>query len=582
MSIGKQIQIGNLGFDDIRNSIIKFLKTEKTGAASNLNDYDYDGSALSTLIDLLAYNTLYYGYYTNMIANEMFLDSAQRQESLISLTKPLGYAIPGYNSAVATVSITEGGSWSTIKRLETVFQGKNSEGVLYNFRTIKEYTLTDQGKWPDVKLYEAKSLVDKKTFEVDIDSQSIVLRDYPDIEISSLLVEVNSGTYWDEYFLSSNITTDVDEDQKLYWLERDINGFRIIFGGLEEEVTNRNVGRPIGAGDSVRLSFIRSSGKAGDGVFGFSETTDDLYEGNEITLLEASSGGSDGPNLDSVRFYAPRWFAAQDRAVTKNDCIATLNQSGYGEDYDTPFSLWGGDEMDPPKYGKVFMSFDADSTCTAAKDILDEKLVVTIVSKCIPSEDFVLLCTIDGVYLVNSTTRNEEQLEVLIGSTINKNYGEKRFGTIFRKDDLVDELKKKEDALTITSLILNLRSDQLESTEKRTIRFLNNIKKGETKGDGIFSTEVTDSMATTYDFFFEDNPDTEKIEAFRYVNGVKEIILDEAGTIDYETGTVIINAGVATSSFNMIAFLPEDQTDFIAKENMFLEVASHIRLSPQG
>ena len=580
MAVGNQINIGNLGFEDIRSSIITFLKTQDTGAASYLNDYDYDGSALSTLIDLLAYNTLYYGYYSNMIANEMFLDSAQREESLISLTKPLGYAVPGYNSAVGKISLTKGGRFNEIPKYDK-FTGTKSDGSVYIFRTIETYELNEEGKNPAIKLYEAKSYISSEfTSLINYESQSILLSDYPDIDISSLTVEVSvTGKEEDfvEYILSSNITTNVDENQELYWLERNTEGFKIIFGGLEEELTNRTVGKRIVRGDLVRLSFITSNGVDGNGVFAFSYDGDALSGNNEVTTINVSSGGSDGPDIDSIRFYAPRWFASQDRAVTKDDCIGMLQERGFEN-----FSLWGGDEAMPPEYGKVFMSFEDDDLCNVAKETLDEKLVVTIYSECVPSANFVLLCNIVGEFNPNKTHRSEEDLSDIIKSTIFGLYQDDNFGVEFNRDVFVDEVRKKDDAITIDSISLFIRNEQAPSNGKRKIKFLNEINKGDGSGGGIASSKITSSSISTDPFWLEDNPNTGNVVAWRTVNGLKNIISDDAGTVDYDNGVVKINEGVVLNDFSLIAELPHTQYNFIAKENMLLEIFPNVILVPRG
>jgi len=557
------------------------------GAASYLNDYTYDGSAMSTLIDLLSYNTLYYAFYTNMIANEMFLDSAQKEESLISLTKPLGYAVPGYNSAVATVSMTKGGEGNVIKKLEHKFKGTGSDES-FVFVAYQDYTLDSQGKHPSIELYEAKNIIFDQVFVVEIESQSISLDAYPNIDISSLIVEVSDdgGSTWDEYVLSSNIALNVGEDQKLYWLERDSKGFKIIFGGLEEELKNISVGRKIETNDKVQLSFVLSSGTDGNEVFSFE--TDDVIKGsdadalsgnNEITTLSSSSGGSNGPNLDSIRFYAPRWFAAQDRAVTKDDCISLLQEKSYNN-----FSLWGGDEASPPQYGKVLMSFDNDGECVDASSFLDTKLPVTIFSECIPSESFSLIVNVNGFYNPNDTPRSQDELNAIVESAVNSLYETEEFNTVFDKTQINEELKKKDKALTISDsgISLKMKNTQPTSTDKRKIKFLTTLVRGSFAGDTISSSQITTSTLSNEPFWLQDNPSTNNIIAFNYINGVKNIISETAGTVDYITGLVEINAGVSVNSFSITTILPQEELVFTAKENIKINVITTASIEPRG
>jgi len=155
-----QVNFGKLDFFDIRNNIIEFLKDQ-----SDIKDYNFEGSIVSTLIDILAYNTLYYAYYLNMASNEAFLDTAQRVDSLVSLVKPLGYVIPGKRSASAKIKIKTGGNGFIVPRY-TKFLGKNPSGTLYNFYTLDEFSLDSDGE-KDFSVYEGKSLVSNKPITHD-------------------------------------------------------------------------------------------------------------------------------------------------------------------------------------------------------------------------------------------------------------------------------------------------------------------------------------------------------------------------------------------------------------------------------
>ena len=135
------------------------MKNYDTGSGASLKDFDFEGSALQTLLEVLAYNTLYYGHYSNMIANEMFLDTAQKVESLISLVKPLGYVVPGYNSASSEIRILSGGANQNIPKYSS-FRGKDNSGSPYIFYTLDEHDLDDQGKG-NFFVYEGKEFLSR-------------------------------------------------------------------------------------------------------------------------------------------------------------------------------------------------------------------------------------------------------------------------------------------------------------------------------------------------------------------------------------------------------------------------------------
>ena len=202
------IQLGSLDFESIKSSIIDHLKTQ-----SDIKDYEYTGSAAQVLLDMLAYNTLYYGYYANMIANEMFLDTAQKEESIVSLVKPLGYVVPGKTSAKGLAFVksggADGGSGYPVPRY-TRFTGNSPSGLLYNFYTLEDGVLNDQGE-NIFTIVEGKSLIKEVPLIIDdITNKGFIYG--LDIDISTIRVEVynsdqnvdGSDVGWQEWVKASN------------------------------------------------------------------------------------------------------------------------------------------------------------------------------------------------------------------------------------------------------------------------------------------------------------------------------------------------------------------------------------------
>ena len=158
------IQIGNLEFEEIKSSLIDYLKKQEI-----IKDYAFEGSAVQVLLDILAYNTMYQAYYMNMVANESFLDTAQRLESIISLVKPLGYVVPGKVSAVGTLKLRQGGLGTIIPRYSR-FIGKNRDGIAFNFYSNENVTLDQDGEG-EIEVYEGKQLVSEIPTQIDISTQ---------------------------------------------------------------------------------------------------------------------------------------------------------------------------------------------------------------------------------------------------------------------------------------------------------------------------------------------------------------------------------------------------------------------------
>lgn len=379
------IQLGSLDFESIKQSIIDYLKTQDV-----LKDYDYAGSASQVLLDILAYNTLYYGYYANMIASEMFLDTAQKEESIISLVKPLGYVVPGKTSATAKVKIRVGGN-GTIVPIYTRFTGNSSSGVAYNFYTTSESSLDDNGE-NVVTITEGKSLIKEQPLLVDNNTQKGFLSGI-DVDIRTIRVEVynsdlnddGSEIGWQEWTIVNNIQGGLDESSKVYWLERSELGFFVIFGGNFDSSYSQ-VGSSITPNQQVRVSYIKSSGDSGNSVGNF--TIRDFSVSSAISeTISLSSNGSDKPDMEAIRFFAPKWFASQNRAVTIEDCRGILAEAGFitgNEDPYSQFTVWGGETMTPPRYGRLFVSLnetDVENPIAAANamNILNNKTCVTVI-----------------------------------------------------------------------------------------------------------------------------------------------------------------------------------------------------------
>jgi len=332
-------QIGSLDFKEIKQNLINYLQGQ-----SIIQDYNFEGSVVQTLIDLLAYNTFYYAYYTNMIASEMFLDSAQRLDSIISLVKPLGYTISGKRSSRAQIRLS--GVINNYVPEHSIFFGINEDGIQYTFYTLEDTSGADS----DVLL----SLVEGNLINnisaissVDLEKQKYYILD-PDIDISTIRVTVN-GDVWK---LKGNIGTLANTEDKIYFVERiNSEGFAIQFG------IENTLGKSLVEDDVLEIRYLRSSGKKANDIYVFSEGSSNTYDCGvcSIDLESASSSGLDEPSIPLIKFLAPKYFAAQNRAVTKNDYNGLLLEMNLISDQNDA-TIFGGEELYPPKYGRVFLS----------------------------------------------------------------------------------------------------------------------------------------------------------------------------------------------------------------------------------
>ena len=556
------VNLGSLEFESIKDSIIEFLKTQDT-----LKDFDYSGSAVQVLIDVLAYNTMYYGHYSNMVASEMFLDSAQRLSSLISLVKPLGYVIPGKISAKAKAKVRHGGIEGTELNKYTRFSGRNESGTAYSFYTINDYALNLDGE-AIVEIFEGKSLTKEIPLLVDRKTQKGFLHGL-DIDISTINIEVklHGSAEWDDWARADNIQSGLNELSNVYWLERSELGFFVVFGGNVGINTTVQVGKQIGPNDLVRVSYLKTNGNAGNGVGSF--RIQGVEVSAETDTLSMSSGGADEPNLESIRFFAPKWFAAQDRAVTVEDCRALLARYGYAGNSDDPlsmFNVWGGEEMDPPMYGRVFVSVNEDNAIDLAilaentPALLKEKTCVSILPEFVNPQQIEVVVSGSCEWDPMKTVLSREQIMNKILNAMAEKYPLK-FNNTFSTSEISGVINSLGDTAVYTdssSFNFSIRGKVLgPQYGKVNVNFGNKLKQG-----NVSSSEFPAGPLITADYDIPagqmvrirtrgdlDNQGKQKLEAF-YQNENNTISrVPNVGVLIPSKGKMEINAGVADTDF---------------------------------
>ena len=324
--------LANLSFVDIKESLTDYLKNQTV-----FSGYDVEGSAIQSVIDLLAYNTYYYAFYSNMISSELFLDSATRASSLVSLVKPLGYTIPGKKSASAKV-IT-----SSDVSAYTTFYGYLSNGVNYSFYN------QDAGSAEVSLILTEGTLVKEKNITdlINVETQTYTLND-KNVDISTIRITVD-GTVWKNVNHFPNNTE--------FYIERNENIFNINFG--------QSTSGPI------LITYLISSGIIGNGINAFASS------GQTVVTQSKSSGGSNEPNIELIKFIAPKIFSSQGRAITKNDYVALLLENQFFTNSNA-FVIYGGEELTPPRYGRVFISYENEADPTEILEFLKKKTTLGI------------------------------------------------------------------------------------------------------------------------------------------------------------------------------------------------------------
>jgi hypothetical protein len=346
------LQITNLDFTSIKSSLKTFLQQQDT-----LKDYNFDGSALSVLVDLLAYNTQYNAYYLNMVANEMFLDSAIQRGSVVSHAKLLNYVPKSSTAPKAKIKLTVNEVTAPTLTLpkNTPFISEAIDSVNYTFVTPTSTTVTVTA---NTAVFDNVSIIQGTTasysYTVDKTTNPSLTFEIPDqnVDISTLVVNVYESSTNTTYqtFTQSDNYSQLNLASKVYFVQEGIKGlYEIYFGdGI--------LGSTLNDGNIVALNYVNTNGTSAYGANSFILMTPIGGYSNTVTsAIESATQGSGKESITSIKYTAPKAYSAQGRAVTKDDYITQIqnNKLGYALD---AVNVWGGEENDPPVYGQVFVA----------------------------------------------------------------------------------------------------------------------------------------------------------------------------------------------------------------------------------
>lgn len=438
------LRITELDFDSIKTNIKNYLKNQ-----SEFSDFDFEGSGLSVLLDILAYNTHYMGMYVNFVGNEMFLDTAQVRSSLLSLAKLTNYVPTSRRGSVATVDIqvTPGESEdndlaSLILPQYTRFFGTPIDGISYVFVNTEAYMAEKANgtfQFDNVRLIQGEYSEQVYTVDTENTKRRFTIPTTT-LDTSTMIVVVQESEVDDTstiYTLAGD-TNELNSDSTVYFLEEsaDANGYWTIYFG------DGYIGkRPID-GNIVTVSYLdvvaaESNGSrdftAIDGVGVFSANV-------TVTTVDSASGGSEKESIEDIRFRAPIHYVTQNRSVTKNDYgVLLLKDYPYIESV----AVWGGEENDPPLYGKIFISLKPKENYSISliekerikEEIIRSRSVLTVFPEIIdPDYTYIKLKTTVN-YNPKLTSKTEDELKGIVRNAIlsYRNDNLKQFNSVFRK-----------------------------------------------------------------------------------------------------------------------------------------------------
>ena len=557
MSEPVKLRVSELDFNEIKNNFKEFLKVQ-----DEFKDYNVEGSVISMLLDVLAYNTHYNSFYLNMIANEMFLDTAVNRSSLISISKQLGYLPQSRvgSRANVNISVTPNDSPSNVTIAKNTKFNSNINGVNYVFVTDKAYSVEANNNQTvslnNVTLIEGEPLTFRYTVDESDDTQRFVIpnRGVDHSTVTVKIQESQFNTNQSVYSLASDLLT-VNSSSNVYFVEETTDcRTEIIFG-------DGVLGNKVKTGNLVIIDYNACSGVLGNGAEIFSvATTAGGYSSVTLTTNESAKGGSDEETINSIRFNAPRNFDTQNRAVTKDDYKRIILR-----DYPLAESVivYGGEDADPPQYGKVFCSIKPKQglNITSAvknqiRDTILKKYNVASITPEFVDLTYLHICpSITVNYDSRTSTQTAESLKTKIEQNIIKFSTNKieEFDQQFRISAFQREIDDTDTSIVGNEVDLKIKKrfiPTLSTNLDYTFNFYNEISHPH---------DDHPATVTSTNFSIKDSADIIRENCFledfngvmritRMNGNVRVIVNANAGTVNYKTGKVELN------SFNPITF----------------------------
>jgi hypothetical protein len=556
------VNFTNLDFDQIKTSIKDYLRSN-----SNFTDYDFEGSTLSTLIDVLAYNTYITSYNANMISNEVFIDSATLRENVVSLARNIGYVPRSKTSARANISFFVDTSGFTTRPLTltlkkgTVCTSTNTFGdQSYTFTVPEDITrpvINGIASFDNVSVYEGTFLVNTFTVSSNNPNQKFIL-DNSDIDTQSISVLVRntqSSTVTRKFSLSTSLL-DVDSTSRVFFIQEvEDQRYEIIFG-------DGVFGVALDDQNFIEVSYVTTNGEDANGVSSFTFNGRIVDNNNRVvndgisllTTNTESRGGQNLESIDSIKKYAPRIYASQNRAVTATD-YETIIPTIYPET--ESISVFGGEDLSPPRFGKVFISIkpiNGAFVSSQVKDNIKNSLRKFSVAGIVPEIldlKYLYLEFNSSVYYNTNSAPSADFLQTTILNNINKYASSSelnKYGARFKYSKFLKLIDDSNIAITSNITKIVMRRDMkpaLNQFADYEICYGNAFHINKMSGYNIKSSGFTISSVNGT-VYMSDTPNSDgktgTIFFFRITStNTPTVVRRNVGRINYERGEIILN-----------------------------------------
>ena len=579
-----RIEITDLDFDTVKANFKTFLSQQ-----SSFTDYNFEGSGMSVLMDLLAYNTHYMAFHANMLANEMFIDTALTRDAAVSHAKALGYlpSSPKASNTTLTVNVNDVpiSQKTLVMDSGTIFSTTVND-TSYNFVTIGDNTATSETgifMFTDVRVYEGTRI--RYTYTVnssDLEQKFIIPSASADTTTLVVSVQASSSDITTEtYTLNTDYAT-LDATATKYFLqEADGGQYEVYFG---DGVTGK---KPID-GNIVILDYVVTNGSEADGASAFTSSSSigGFTNISVVTTGGSSAGGGDAETVDSVKFNAPLKYAAQGRAVTPDDYKAIV-PSVYTNI--KSIQCWGGEDNEPPIYGKVYIAIRPNtgtSLTTTTKNSIVTNLkkynVASIVPEIVDPEILYLVLGVTAKYNSTLTEKSKSDIKALVETTIstfNTNNLQK-FDSVFRHSNLLQTLDETDTSILSSTATVKLKrivTPTLNAITKYTVEFNNaGYHPAASWAQTVVESTGFYLSGNTNEQFIDDDGNG-NIRTFYLLGGTTKTITNaQAGTINYNTGQVVLTSFNVTSVSNAAGTidvsLKPDSNDVIPVRQQVIEI----------
>jgi len=546
--------VSDLDFDTIKSNLRAFLQDQ-----TQFSDYNFEGSGFAVLLDTLAYNTHYLGFNANMLANELYLDSADIRKNIVSLAKMLGYTPSSPKAPIANIDILLNNASGTSVTMNkgTTFTS-TIDGISYEFVTNADTTITPSNgvyRFSDINIYEGTLVTYRYTVDsTDVDQKFIIPSVNADTSTLKVTVQTSAvDTSLTTYTLANGLKSLTSSSQAYFLQETDTGKFQVYFG-------DGVLGQNLSDGNIVILEYIVTNKTEANGASTFTLTGSiDGFTNVSITTNSSAQGGAESESKESIRYNAPLQYTAQDRAVTTTD-YETLVRSIYPNALSV--SAWGGEDDETPVYGVVKIAIKAASGSTLTNSTKQNIItslrpynVASVRPEIVDPEITSVLLSVNAKFDKKSTSKTAETLQSEVIDAIsdfNTNTLQ-RFDGVFRYSKLTGIIDDVDSSILSNITTLEIRktfAPTINSSTKYDVYFRNAIYNPHTGHEPILSSSGFRVSGDSREMFLDDDGQG-NVRRYYLVSGIRTYANNLQGTIDYSTGQITINSLNVSSISNI-------------------------------